>query len=82
METGYAEPEDGAAVTKAQQKRFGVEIEGLESKELFISCYWSNHFGNHSLEGHCEADLGLHGEEVQRECKSEANNSLNYLQTV
>ena len=40
VETSYAKPEDGVTVIEAQQKKARrVEVEGLESKELFIPGY-------------------------------------------
>jgi hypothetical protein len=69
VQTGYTEPEAGAAMTETQQKR----LEELRLKDLKVNNYLfqaidrQNHPGDHLAEGYLEANLGFDEEDIRGE---------------
>ena len=68
---GIAEPAAGTAVMDLQRTKLeGQRLKDLKAKNYLFQAIdrsiWETNLGNHSLQGHIQAHLGFHEEDVPR----------------
>lgn len=66
----------------SKDRAWSTQVERLEGKEISFPIHWSFDVGNNSLQGYVKANLGLHEEEIPKECNSKASTTSNSTRWV